>query len=304
MKFSGHETFCIRDGWLHKGLQLTESAPDEWANPQVADVLGVGRNMAKSIKHWLVVTGLAEVQQTDSKHRSSTLALTALGSIIQEHDPYFLELDTWWILHLNTIHSKGAGSWHWFFSMFGIDRFERGACVEHLRRHLTATRKRPPSVKTIERDISCMLAMYSNSIPPATGDPEDALSSPFTELGLMTHFKGSGYFQVNYGRKTINPNTFGYALSLSFNDTMSSTEIASVPLYTVGRHPLGPGRAFAMTDEQIYEQIQSYEQESADCAISIGGLVGERTIRYTVQDPLDYANAFFSTLEPTEIIAA
>ena len=59
MKFSGHETFAIREGWLHKGLKLLIEAPDKLVHEFSADWLGVGKNMARSIRHWLEVTGLA-----------------------------------------------------------------------------------------------------------------------------------------------------------------------------------------------------------------------------------------------------
>lgn len=57
MRFGGHETFAVREGWLYKGLSLLHERPDAFSDPFVADLLGVGRNMAKSIRHWLSVTG-------------------------------------------------------------------------------------------------------------------------------------------------------------------------------------------------------------------------------------------------------
>jgi hypothetical protein len=55
MRFGGHETFAIREGWLHKGLRLLADEPHLLADDHAADWLGVGRNMAKSIRHWLVL---------------------------------------------------------------------------------------------------------------------------------------------------------------------------------------------------------------------------------------------------------
>ena len=60
MKFSGHETFAIREGWLHKGLKLLIEDPELLYDEYVADFLGVGKNMSRSIRHWLDVTGLAQ----------------------------------------------------------------------------------------------------------------------------------------------------------------------------------------------------------------------------------------------------
>ena len=57
MRFGGHETFTIREGWLHKGVKLLMENPEQLIDENACDFLGVGRNMAKSIRHWLVATG-------------------------------------------------------------------------------------------------------------------------------------------------------------------------------------------------------------------------------------------------------
>ena len=48
-----------RAGWPRGSGLLREDA-SAFDDPHVADQLGVGRNMAKSIEHWLLATGLAE----------------------------------------------------------------------------------------------------------------------------------------------------------------------------------------------------------------------------------------------------
>ena len=131
MKFGGHETFPIRDGWLHKGLKLLNEDPDLFGDQYVSDYLGVGRNMAKSIRHWLVVTNLAsaEVSQGD---RSRKLKTTDLGRLVWAKDPYFLETATWWVLHANLASSRIAGSWYLFFNYFNLNRFEKSGYYSHI----------------------------------------------------------------------------------------------------------------------------------------------------------------------------
>ena len=67
MRFGGHETFHIREGWLHKGVKLLLEDPKKLVHEHAADWLGVGNNMAKSIRHWLVATGLASRSGTARK---------------------------------------------------------------------------------------------------------------------------------------------------------------------------------------------------------------------------------------------
>ena len=58
----GHSSFGIREGWLTKGIAAVSENPLLFSkeNNDGADILGVGSAMAKAIRYWLIVTGLAE----------------------------------------------------------------------------------------------------------------------------------------------------------------------------------------------------------------------------------------------------
>ena len=63
MKFRAHETFFIRKGWLSKGMKYVKQTDgmvfiDRENNPM--DTLGIGSNMVKSLRYWLLATGLTE----------------------------------------------------------------------------------------------------------------------------------------------------------------------------------------------------------------------------------------------------
>ena len=159
--FGGHETFVIREGWLHKGLSLLLDDPDTLSGPGAADALGVGQNMAKSIRHWLVVTGLAD----RAGGKRGALHITELGTLIWSQDCYFLASGTWWALHMQLVNQPRAGAWCWFFNHFGQPRFERAVCIERLNQYLQLHRWRAPSRNTLERDISCLLRCYATTVP-------------------------------------------------------------------------------------------------------------------------------------------
>src|SRR5688500_9978746 len=105
MRFGGHETFPIREGWLHKGLRLLVERPHELAGEEAADSLGVGRNMAKSIRHWLQATGLAVVAPRGEVATGIPLAPSSLGRVVYAADPYFLDAGTYWALHVNLVNA-------------------------------------------------------------------------------------------------------------------------------------------------------------------------------------------------------
>ena len=176
--------------------------PDKLSHEHVADWLGVGRNMAKSIRHWLQATGLCQ-QVGGGRHRKGAmLEPTGLGHLVWERDPYFTDIGTWWALHVNLISSpEHAVTWDWFFNNFKLQRFDKAVCVDSLQRYLQMQRGRIPSPRTLDRDASCLLLSYSRSIPDRGVDPEEAQESPFTELGLLSHYRTSGYYEVNKGHE-------------------------------------------------------------------------------------------------------
>ena len=49
-KFSGHQTFVFRYGWLEKGVRLIQRNPHGFLEDDVLIQLGVGKNMVESIK--------------------------------------------------------------------------------------------------------------------------------------------------------------------------------------------------------------------------------------------------------------
>ena len=290
MRFGGHETFPIREGCLHNKLKLLTD---------VADWLGVGRNMAKSIRHWLMATGLAvrAAKETGQFTRRTLLEPTQLGALVWEHDPYFTEIGTWWALHVNLVHTPDhAATWAWFFNSFNIDRFDRAVCVESLKRHLQLSgAKRLPSDRTLERDVACFLASYARTIPPANDDPEDGADCPFRELGLLSHFKTSGYYQLHQEQRPIPSQVMGYALSKAFVDARNGQRTADISLQDAVRRPGSPGRVFALTSEALFEVVSVIEAES-DGDLQIAGLAGERTIRIRQRRPLEWLAAYYASI--------
>src|SRR6056297_2907401 len=107
MRYGGHQTFSIRDGWLYKGLNFLVKEDERWklVDDLAADYLGVGRNMAKSINHWLLATGLAKKVMEKGKSgryvQTKYLEPTDFAKIIWRFDRYFLDTRTWWLIHIN-----------------------------------------------------------------------------------------------------------------------------------------------------------------------------------------------------------
>lgn len=289
MRFGGHETFAVREDWLVKGLDLLDEDSDAFKHPFVSDRLGVGRNMAKSIWHWLQVTGLVE---TKKNGRSDSPTITPVGKTIQRHDPYFLHLGTWWVLHVNLVTcGTDAVAWHWFFNQFSHGRFDRIRCSEDLRRQLVVQGQRLPSPKTLSRDIACLLSSYATPIPPNQEDPEDGNECPFRLLGLITYLRESDTYQLNRRKKEIPFEIVGYAFAkASPEDNGDSFDLN---LSEAIAKPECPGRTLALDADALISLLGEAEEVLGTELIYTHTLGGERFVRVRGLSPSGWLEKYY-----------
>ncbi len=274
MRFGGHETFAVREGWFSKGLDIVDRNPDAFNDPFVSDSLGVGRNMAKSIFYWMCVTGLV-----NRESRSRTVSMTDLGKKILSKDPYFLNPATWWALHINLLTRKDkALVWKVFFNTFSRDRFDRVTCMEEIHRCIATEFTRAPSLKTVSRDISCLLASYATPIPPDTNDPEEGLESPFRQLGLVTRLGKTGSYVMNRNAKDIPVPVLGYALS-AYLPWDGKERFSDVKFSEAFFNPGSPGKILCLNSEVFTDFIEKAERMLGPGLINIRNLGGSSFIR-------------------------
>ena len=293
MRFGGHESFAVREGWLARGLELLTEDPKLLMDEFSEDHLGVGRNMAKSIRHWLAATGLAQSGSGDE----GGLSPTKLGTLVRKKDPHFLDPGTWWMLHINLVNNPDqAFTWNWFFNNWALQRFDRAQCIEGLKRYGAAKLPRVPSPRTLERDVAAFLQCYARPIPARIDDPEDSSDSPFQDLGLLFHYGASGYYQMNFDPKPISAPLFGYALACMPGTTGQS----DFTIAQLERSESAPGRCFMLRGDDIYDLILRYEEADRK-EFAMRSQAGERGVRLgNPRDPLDWAKHYYATSEVTQ----
>lgn len=289
MRFGGHQTFFIREGWLAKGLALLREDPSKFDNPYVADLLGVGRNMAKSIEHWLLATGLAEKIERRGRGRRDgqpRLAVSELGEVVARHDPWFLDPGTWWFLHIKLVRTPAhAATWHWFFNHYASSRFERATVVAQLEQHDRVSSRRSATRKTLERDVSCFLGSYAVEVPYRRKDPEEEIDCPFQELRIIRHFRASGYYELNRRRKSIPQQVLLYALQTPDLMMGESTGTVDVTLHDLQRMENGPAQVLALSSDALFEHLVELEANGTDAPLSMSGLAGDRQLRFDRTPP-------------------
>src|SRR5262249_29758269 len=84
-KFSGHQTFVFRYGWLEKGGRGVNECPTLFSEDDALVRLGVGKNMVSSIQHWSHVTQLVELDPDGKEKPDLPLRVTEKGDL--DHHP-------------------------------------------------------------------------------------------------------------------------------------------------------------------------------------------------------------------------
>ena len=195
VRLKRNESFNIREGWLRKGMKLLPQYPDLFSRDEAMQLLGVGSKMVKSIKYWLLTTGLAEEKKVRSKLEMVTTE--ELGEVINKYDPYFEDLFTLYILHANIASNiNEATVWYLFFNNYNAKTFTK----EDMQNVLDNELKKILDVDVtysdslFKDDCGSVLRMYAED--GEENDPEDNLSSPFSALGLLVKSQSKkGFFE-------------------------------------------------------------------------------------------------------------
>ena len=179
-RLKGHESFYLREGWLTKGLRAVEADPHVFSKNSGADALGVGTNMAKAIRYWLKTANLI------SETNRGGAVLSSIGRIIYENDPYFEDVFSLWVVHINIVlNATLATSWSIFFNQFDLSAFKREELNDAMKSLLIDYTGDPKlSDRSIRDDCSAIVSMYLKT-RETNIDPEDKKVSPFAVLGLL-----------------------------------------------------------------------------------------------------------------------
>lgn len=189
-RIKGHESFILRDGWITKGVNAVSLDNRFYRINSGADALGVGTNMAKSIRYWLRTSGITSESPTKG------VFLTPFGEVLQKNDIYTEDIFTMWIIHTNiATNFENATSWYLFFNSMNLfSSFNREEMISMMKTLLMeSTGDDGFSDRSIRDDCAAILMMYGKSGNP-NDDPEDKRKSPFEELGLLAR-SGNGYIK-------------------------------------------------------------------------------------------------------------
>ncbi len=235
--YTGHETFACRSYWLKKGYDFVNE-DNHFNAPEAPSILGVGKNMVRSIRYWLKAFSLLE------EDAPSELANKLFNSS-NGWDPYLEDINTIWLLHYHLVKTSYAKIYSDLFNdfrqrqtEFSFDNFER-----FLKLRLQDT-----SINTIKTDIAVLKNNYIRPIRKKV-KIEDAFSVFLQELGLIENVAG-GYYHFNTRKKSsLSNNVLLFTILHNFHGKVS------ISFESLLNDSNSPGNVFCLSQEELYTRI-------------------------------------------------
>lgn len=256
--FSGHQTFPFRYTWLKKGVDAVLERGDVFSSDDASVILGVGKNMVNSIRHWCLV---AELIQADKDQRGQ-FNPTQLGKDIfsvDGFDKYLEDPATLWLIHWKIATQKEtATAWYWAFNIYRENQFIHERFItdlfdwtqqEYNRGHDKPRKMKSISENTLHRDVSCFIRTYCQSRHQETV-LEESFNCPLVQLNLVKELSDNNTYEFQRGEKRTLPLEIVAATLVALwdarysdRDTLSFSDI----MYSV----FSPGRIFRLDEDTL-----------------------------------------------------
>jgi len=269
-KFSGHQTFVFRYGWLEKGIQGVEAHPDLFFRDDALVLLGVGKNMVESIRHWCQVAQLIEFDPYAKKDATRILQPTEIARRLLLNDAWdpFLEDDaSLWLIHWMIATNPLIGTaWQLLFSRYNRPDFTRREVTNYVH-DFVAKEGLKVNDTVITRDIDCLIRTYIAGVGTKNqAVAEESFSCPLLQLNLIQPSPDGELYRFAIGPKPSLPvSVFAYALNEHFGRRENRIETMSIQECLYGDY--SPGQVFKLDENSLIEYVEEMEDTMGGCVI-------------------------------------
>jgi hypothetical protein len=182
-RFSGHESFACRYGWLPKFYDLLVRHPElVREDEEVMVALGIGRNMVKSVRFWAQAFGLMD-DSPRSPPKPTAFAHWLLDPECGE-DPYLEDVGSLWLLHWRLAAMANMAAWEVAFFEIPEREILRRFLLQRVERRAVELEKKL-SATTIRQHVDIFLSCYATPLVTTAQTVEESLGCPLQELGLV-----------------------------------------------------------------------------------------------------------------------
>lgn len=292
--FSGHESFPFRYCWMAKGVQRALEDPSIFSRDDAPVILGVGKNMVRSIRHWCSVMGLI------TSPKPGGVEVTDLGRALFAQDgldPYLEDVGTLWALHWLLVREiQAASTWYLAFTRFGSVSFTKQQLVEFLLSVAAESPKTRVTEASMRRDVDVFVRIYAPNLSiRSNAAVEESYDCPLVELGLLEEFHSGEFTFVVGSHASLPQPIFAFALSDYWERTRNQQHTLLVEdiLYDYG----SPGGAFKLTENSLVERL---EKLPAWAGIRFDETAGRRMLirldensKETIRSPLGILQRYY-----------
>lgn len=265
LTFSGHETFVLRSNWLKKAYDLLQIQPNLFSLEDAFVLLGVGKNMAQSIRFWGRACGIFERIEGGAGYRATWLG-SALFDDQHGWDPFLVTPASRWLLHWQIVaRPEAAFTWYYTFNLLRRSEFSAAQLAQQIVQLVEQNGGRPPSTATISRDIACMLHCYLRPNTAQLGPAvEDALHCPLHELDLVQPLPGQPTYRLVSGPRPDLPDELVAYATLQQARQLGR---ATVTFNELAYGERSPGRIFRLGEDALLSRLLHFEALTGGRAI-------------------------------------
>jgi hypothetical protein len=262
-KFSGHQTFAFRYGWLEKGVRAVAECPTVFSEEDALVRLGVGKNMVESIRHWCLVTQLVEEDPEVKRNNGRFLTVSPIArKLLQDGgwDPFLEDDASLWLIHwLLVSNPEICTTWQIAFTLFQRPDFTKNELVGYMA---AFAQKQSLKIKesSLARDVDCFVRTYTPAKTVAKQTiAEETFDCPLQELNLIHPSPDGELYRFAIGTKpTLPVAIFGFALGQYFESVRSGQSTLGVQECLYG--PGSPGQAFKLDENSLIEHLEELEK--------------------------------------------
>ena len=265
--FSGHQTFPFRYTWLKKGVDAVNGNANVFTADDAPVILGVGKNMVRSIRHWCLTADLIEKIEDGSDDHGGFKASKFGEAIFKDKkgfDPYLENPSTLWWIHWKIATNKDqAATWSWAFNFFNYPEFTRKSLTKDLIYWIKQQKniRKQPSENTIQKDVNCFFRTYCLSHSSETAIIEDTFDCPLVELDLIREVQveqGENRYQFNLGPKpSLTSSMLALTITEFWNDCFPNANTLSFSKIMYSK--LSPGQVFKLDENTLVTHLEKLE---------------------------------------------
>ena len=258
--FARHETFHPRYGWFRKAYASAARDPGVFTRRDAPVVIGVGKNMVRSIRFWGLAAKLVVEDPKTPNQRSPRIVPTRVGHGLFGQvgwDPFMEDPGTLWLLHwLLMAPPSRLPIWWVAFNDFDVVEFDDADLDVTVETQLEAVSSwKMPHPKSQQKDVRALLRTYGPAIRSARSSTDDILDCPLRELNLIEVSGATGRYRFTLGPKpTLPSEVVAYAV-LDYI-ARAGTSGNTITLSRLAYEPGAPGRAFRLTETELLQALE------------------------------------------------